>query len=193
MKSYADGVITLDNDEPVDASLVIWTAGVKAVGFKFTDDTVKPTRGNRIAVDKHCHVPGVDDVYALGDIAMMVTDDYPAGHPQLAQVALQQAAMLARELNKGKLSDGFRYKDKGTMATIGRNRAVVDLRHVHYKGWFAWITWMAVHILSLLGMRNKVSVFIDWVWCYFTYSNSTRVLLYPSRHPRKERDTSSQS
>lgn len=192
MKSYADGVITLDNDEPVDASLVIWTAGVKAVGFKFTDDTVKPTRGNRIAVDIHCRVPGVDDVYALGDIAMMVTDDYPAGHPQLAQVALQQAAMLARELNKEKLSGGFHYKDKGTMATIGRNRAVVDLRHVHYKGWFAWVTWMAVHILSLLGMRNKVSVFIDWVWCYFTYSNSTRVLLYPSRHPRKERDTSSQ-
>lgn len=185
MKSYADGLITLDNDETVDASLVIWTAGVKGVGFNFAGDTVKPVQGNRIAVDRHCRVIGVDDVYALGDIAMMVTDNFPAGHPQLAQVALQQAAMLARELSKGKLSDGFMYKDKGTMATVGRNRAVVDLNHVHYKGWFAWMTWMAVHILSLLGMRNKVSVFIDWVWCYFTYSNSTRVLLYPSKNPRK--------
>jgi len=185
MKSYDGRKITLDNYEEVDASFVIWTAGIKGVDFMFTGGTVKPVRGNRIAVDRHCRVEGVDDVYALGDIALMTTSDYPSGHPQLAQVALQQAALVARELSSGKMTEnGFKYKDKGTMATVGRNRAVVDLKHVHFKGWFAWITWMAVHILSLLGMRNKVSVFIDWVWCYFTYSNSTRVLLFPSKNPR---------
>lgn len=184
MKDYTNNVITLDNDEQLDASLVIWTAGVKGVDFKFAGDKVKPVRGNRIEVDGNCRVKGVDDVYALGDIAYMVTDSNPNGHPQLAQVALQQGAMVARDLNRGEARKEFRYKDKGTMATVGRNRAVVDLKHVHFKGWFAWVTWMLVHILSLLGMRNKVSVFIDWVWCYFTYSNSTRVLLFPDKNPR---------
>lgn len=183
MKSYDGNTITLDNDDKIDAALVIWTAGVKGESFKFAGDRIVPSRGNRIVTDGHCRVKGVDDVYAVGDIALMQTDSTPNGHPQLAQVALQQGAMVARDLNRGVPGKEFRYKDKGTMATVGRNRAVVDLKHVHFKGWFAWVTWMAVHILSLLGMRNKVSVFIDWVWCYFTYSNSTRVLLFPSRNP----------
>lgn len=183
MKSYADNVITLDNDEKVDASMVIWTAGVKGESFTFANDRVTAGRGNRIVTDGHCRVKGVDDVYAVGDISLMQSESAPNGHPQLAQVALQQGAMVARDLNRGSVKKEFHYKDKGTMATVGRNRAVVDLKHVHFKGWFAWVTWMAVHILSLLGMRNKVSVFIDWVWCYFTYSNSTRVLLFPSDKP----------
>lgn len=188
MKSYENSVITLDDDRTVDASILIWTAGVKGESFNFVNDTVKPGRGNRIVVDEHCRVKDVDDVYALGDIALMETEATPGGHPQLAQVAIQQAVFVAKELNKGLTEKGFTYKDKGTMATVGRNRAVVDLPHVHYKGWFAWVTWMVVHILSLLGMRNKVSVFIDWVWCYFTYSNSTRVLLRPARHPKRVAD-----
>ncbi|MDE6802501.1 MAG: FAD-dependent oxidoreductase, partial [Muribaculaceae bacterium] len=160
---------------------------VKGVDFMFANDTVRPGRGNRFEVDEHCRVKGVDDVYALGDIALMITPDYPAGHPQLAQVAIQQAKLVAKELNKGVTTEGFKYKDKGTMATVGRNRAVVDLKHIHFKGWFAWVTWMVIHLLSLLGMRNKVSVFIDWVWSYFTYSSSTRLLMHPCKYPLRKR------
>lgn len=187
MKNYTAGKVTLDNDRVVDASMVIWTAGVKGVDFKFANERIRSGRGNRLEVDEHCRVKGVEDVYALGDIALMTTADYPAGHPQLAQVAIQQAKMLAADLNRGEVKDGFRYKDKGTMATVGRNRAVVDLKHVHFKGWFAWMTWMVIHLLSLLGMRNKVSVFIDWVWSYFTYSSSTRLLMHPCKYPLRKR------
>lgn len=187
MKEYKDEKVTLDDGSQLDASMVIWTAGVKGVPFKFTNNTIIPGRGGRIEVDEHCRVNGVDDVYALGDIALMVTPEYPAGHPQLAQVAIQQAHMLAADLNRGSSDKPFVYNDKGTMATVGRNRAVVDLPHVHFKGWFAWITWLAVHLISLLGMRNKVSVFIDWVWSYFTYSSSARVLLHPCKYPLRKR------
>lgn len=187
MKHYRDDIVTLDNDEEIPASMLIWTAGVKGVDFEFVGQTVKPARGNRIEVDQYCRVKGVNDVYALGDIALMSTPDYPAGHPQLAQVAIQQAIMVARDVNRGKVTEGFKYKDKGTMATVGRNRAVVDLNHIHFKGFFAWLTWMVVHLLSLLGMRNKVSVFVDWVWDYFTYSSSTRLLMHPGKYPLRKR------
>ncbi|MDE6448815.1 MAG: NAD(P)/FAD-dependent oxidoreductase [Muribaculaceae bacterium] len=187
MKQYDDDIVTLDNDEQIPAAMLIWTAGVKGVDFDFAGETVKPGRGNRIEVDQYCRVKGVNDVYALGDIAAMSTPDYPAGHPQLAQVAIQQAIMVARDINRGKVTEGFRYKDKGTMATVGRNRAVVDLNHIHFKGFFAWVTWMVVHLMSLLGMRNKVSVFIDWIWDYFTYSSSTRLLMHPGKYPLRKR------
>ncbi|MDE7473846.1 MAG: NAD(P)/FAD-dependent oxidoreductase [Muribaculaceae bacterium] len=187
MKSYQDDVVTMDNGEKLDAAMLIWTAGVKGVEFEFTGDTIKPGRGNRIEVDQYCRVKGVSDVYALGDIALMSTDEYPGGHPQLAQVAIQQAIMVARDINRGKVTGGFKYNDKGTMATVGRNRAVVDLHHIHFKGFFAWVTWMVVHLMSLLGMRNKVSVFIDWIWDYFTYSSSTRLLMHPGKYPLRKR------
>lgn len=187
MKEYKDNTITLDNDETIPASLVIWTAGVKGVDFEFTGDTVKPGRGNRIEVDEFCRVKGVNDVYALGDIALMSTSQYPNGHPQLAQVAIQQGVMVAHDLNRGNTDKPFQYNDKGTMATVGRNRAVVDLHHIHFHGFFAWLTWMFVHLMSLLGMRNKVSVLIDWIWSYCTYSSSTRLLMHPGRYPLRHR------
>ncbi len=187
MKSYNNDIVTLDNDEKIGAAMLVWTAGVKGVDFEFIGDTIKPVRGNRLEVDQYCRVKGVNDVYALGDIALMTTPDYPYGHPQLAQVAIQQAIMVARDINRGKVTEGFKYNDKGTMATVGRNRAVVDLNHIHFKGFFAWLTWMVVHLMSLLGMRNKVSVFIDWVWDYFTYSSSTRLLMHPGKYPLRKR------
>lgn len=187
MKTYENDVIQLDNGEMLPATTVIWTAGVKGVDFEFINDTVKPDRGNRIKVDPYCRVEGVNDVYALGDIALMQLPDYPAGHPQVAQVAIQQAVMVARDINRGKVTEAFKYNDKGSMATVGRNRAVVDLRHLHFKGFFAWLTWMIVHLMSLLGMRNKVSVFIDWIWNYVTYSSSTRVLMHTAKYPLRKR------
>jgi len=187
MKSYRDDIVTLDNGEEIPTAMLIWTAGVKGVELEFTGDTVMPTRGNRLEVDGYCRVKGVNDVYALGDIALMTTEEYPEGHPQLAQVAIQQAKMAARDINRGKVTERFKYKDKGTMATVGRNRAVADIGRIHFKGFFAWITWMTVHLISLLGMRNKVNVFIDWIWDYFTYSSSTRLLLHPGKYPLRKR------
>lgn len=187
MKSYEEGAVTLEDGTSIPASMVIWTAGVRGAEIKFTNDSVKAARGYRYEVDGHCRVMGVNDIYALGDIALMETPDYPGGHPQLAQVAIQQARMVSADLNRGYVKEDFRYKDKGTMATVGRNRAVVDMKHLHFKGWSAWMVWMGVHLVSLLGMRNKISVLIDWIWSYFTYSNSTRLLMHPSKYPLRIR------
>ena len=138
-------------------------------------------------VDEYNRLQGVDDVFMLGDIALMMNDEYPKGHPQLAQVAIQSAVNLAINLNHGDFSRKFKYNDKGSMATVGRNRAVVDLKHFHLYGRPAWLTWMFIHLISILGMRNKLSVLINWIWCYCTYSTSLRLLLHSNRYPLRSR------
>ncbi|MDE6684639.1 MAG: NAD(P)/FAD-dependent oxidoreductase, partial [Duncaniella sp.] len=181
-------------------SLLIWTAGVTGVGFKIVGDDgtdLSSTilgRGRRWQVDGNCKVKGVDDVYALGDISIMenVDPNFPNGHPQLAQVAIQQGRLVAANLNQMARSGSphlrtFRYDDKGSMATIGRNRAVVDLKKWHMSGIFAWMVWMFIHLISLLGMRNKLTVLINWIWAYFNYSTSLRLLIHPSRYPIRKR------
>ena len=143
-------------------------------------------RGNRFVVNEYNQVIGLDNVYAIGDISFHKNNTYPNGCPQLAQVAIQQAKTLAKNLNKGFMDKPFKYIDKGTMATVGRNRAVVDLKHIHLYGRPAWITWMFVHLISILGMRNKLSVLINWIWSYCTYSTSLRLLSFPSKFPIKK-------
>ena len=117
-------------------------------------------------------------------MAYMSTDRYPSGHPQLAQVAIQQSINLARNLNR-KLEDStpFVYRDKGTMATVGRNMAVADLKSVKLSGRLAWMVWMFIHLISILGMRNKLTVLINWIWAYCTYSTSLRQLIYQDEYP----------
>ncbi len=188
MTRYDNGTVTLADGTSVDAGMVLWTAGVTGVTFRFTGTDYRQGRGNRFEVDEHNRVKGLEDIYAIGDIALMVTEEYPHGHPQLAQVAIQQGRTLGRYFNNGDIGKPFSYYDKGTMATVGRNRAVVDLKHAHFSGWFAWITWMFIHLISLLGMRNKVSVLIDWTWAYFTYGSSLRLLLKQSRYPIENTD-----
>ena len=132
---------------------------------------------------------GLEDVYALGDIALMEGDAaFPKGHPQLAQVAIQQGRLLAENLNacsgrRPRRIRHFSYKDKGSMATVGRNRAVVDLPKVHFHGFMAWMVWMFIHLISILGMRNRLTVLINWIWAYFNYSTSLRLLIHPSPNP----------
>ena len=141
-------------------------------------------RGGRIMVDEFNQVKGYEGtVYALGDIALMQTEEYPKGHPQMAQPAIQQARNLAKNLNKGRMETPFKYKDKGSMATVGKNRAVADLPGWSFGGWFAWFLWMAIHLISILGMRNKLHVLINWIWNYLTYSTSLRLLLRPTKYP----------
>ncbi|MDE7120385.1 MAG: FAD-dependent oxidoreductase, partial [Muribaculaceae bacterium] len=181
--------VELGNGHHIDALTVIWTAGVTACSFDlrgvFDKDAVIG-HGQRFVTDSYCRVwemPG--EVYAIGDIAIMQGDPgYPQGHPQLAQPALQMGRLLAKNLNSGKRRE-FRYRDKGSMATIGRNRAVVDMKHLHLSGFAAWVIWMFIHLVSILGMRNKLTVLINWIWAYFNYSTSLRMLIKPSRLPEK--------
>ncbi len=199
MKGYENGIVTLSSGEEMPARMVFWTAGVTGVPFTVTGATGEFTgHGNRFLTDLYFRVAGMSDVYALGDISLMDGDPaYPKGHPQLAQVAIQQGRLVARNLNaqadvragkrKAHEPEAFRYKDKGAMATIGRNRAVVDMKHARLSGFSAWLAWMFVHLISLLGMRNKITVLINWIWAYFNYSTSLRLLIHPCRYPLRKR------
>lgn len=190
MESYENGLLTLNDGSALKSNMVIWTAGVSGVKFNTSGGEFPTGRGGRIKVDACNRVEGLKDIYALGDICIMETEDYPHGHPQLAQVAIQQGVNLARNLN-GMGSDSapkeFIYNDKGTMATVGRNRAVAEIKKTQLSGWLAWIAWMFVHLLSILGMRNKFSVLMNWVWGYFTYATSLRILVHTSRYPLRKR------
>lgn len=188
MKSYTDNIVTLDDGQQFYSGMLIWTAGVKGVDIPVSVGSFPLGRGSRIEVDEYNRVKGFEsDTFAIGDISIMTVPDYPHGHPQLAQAAIQQAHVLAKNLNDGDFKYSFKYRDKGTMATVGRNRAVADLRTAHLSGFFAWLAWMFIHLISLLGMRNKISVLIDWTWGYFNYGTSLRLLLYPSKFPLKWR------
>lgn len=187
MKSYENNVVLLDDNTRIYSEMVIWTAGVTGEQFLYEGMNYRPGRGNRFPVDKQNRVIGMDDVFAIGDISLMENEDYPKGHPQLAQVAIQQGRLLAKQLNAGTWDKEFKYVDKGSMATVGRNLAVADLKHMHLKGTMAWLAWMFVHLISLLGMRNKLTVLINWVWAYFTYSTSLRILLHSTKYPLRTR------
>lgn len=188
MKSYENNVITFADGSTLDSSMVIWTAGITGVSFNFKGSAqpeIGP--GRRFVVDEYNRVNGLDDVFAVGDISIHCSEDTPRGLPQVAQVAIQGGRNLARNLNAGVMKYPFVYRDKGSMATVGRNRAVVDLKHIHMSGWIAWVAWMLVHLMSLLGMRNKLTVLITWAWAYFTYSSSVRFMIHVTRYPLRHR------
>ena len=181
MKSYENNVLHLSTGEEIYCETLIWTAGI--TGNKINgicDDSI--TRGNRYIVDSNCKIKGYDNIYALGDIAYLEDESHPNGYPQVAQVAIQQAKHLAKQLNTG-ADTAFKYVDKGSMATIGRNRAVCDLKFAYLYGRPAWSTWMFIHLISILGMRIKVNVLINWVWAYLFYTTSLRLLIRPVKYP----------
>lgn len=180
LKSYDGENVVLTDGTTIPAKTVIWAAGVKGnVIDGLPEETV--LRGpDRIKVDEYNRVLGTENVYAIGDISLMQTEEYPKGHPMVAQVAMQQGKRLAKNLvaeSKGKAITAFQYKDKGSMATIGRNRAVVDLPKLHFGGFFAWLVWMFIHLISIIGFRNRLVVFSNWVWNYFTYDRGTRLII----------------
>jgi len=180
LKEY-DGVkATLQNGETIDAATLIWAAGVKGNVPAGIDPSLI-AKGNRIKVDKQCKVEGSNNVYAIGDVANLENEAYPKGHPQLSPVAIQQADLIAKNLQLAKenkpLKD-FSYKDKGSMATVGRNLAVVDLTKpkFHFGGFFGWATWMIVHLFLTLGVKNRFAIFFNWVYNYFTYDQNLRLI-----------------
>ena len=181
VKDFDGTFVHIDDGTKIQANKVIWAAGIRGnTILGLPESTI--TYGNRIKVNRFNEVEGVKDVFAIGDIAYMEEEEYPEGHPQVAQVALQQSKKLARNFKnilKKKPLEPFFYKDKGSMATIGRNRAVVDLPRYKFKGFFAWLVWLVVHLFSLIGVKNKLFVFINWVWNYFTYDQSLRLIIKP--------------
>ena len=181
MKSYENNVLHLSTGEEIYCETLIWTAGITGNKINgISDDSI--TRGNRYIVDSNCKIKGYDNIYALGDIAYLEDESHPNGYPQVAQVAIQQAKHLAKQLNTG-ADTAFKYVDKGSMATIGRHRAVCDLKFAYLYGRPAWATWMFIHLISILGMRNKVNVLINWVWAYLFYTTSLRLLIRPVKYP----------
>lgn len=188
MHDYDGYTATLDDGTQLHAGMVVWTAGVTGNSIPLNGCDIKPGRGGRYVTDRFNRVIGVDDVFALGDIALIQGDaKWPDGHPQLAQPAMQQARRLADNLNRESFGKSFSYRDKGSMATIGRNRAVADLHKLHLTGFLAWGMWMFIHLISILGMRNRMSVLVSWIWSYFTYTDGSRVLLGPADEPARHK------
>lgn len=186
VQSYDGNILHLAEGRAILASTVIWSAGVKGVVLEgLSPDCV--VRGNRLKVDQINKVDCHQNIYAIGDVAAMITEETPNGHPGVAPVAIQQGKLLAKNLMnmiEGKPTSNFKYFDKGAMATVGRNRAVVDINKVHFQGIFAWFTWMFVHLMTLVGFRNKLVVFVNWVWSYFSYDRGTRLIIRPFNKPK---------
>jgi NADH dehydrogenase len=177
--SYDGERIQLSDARPILSKNVLWAAGVKGSIIKGIPKEVI-TRGNRILVDEYNRIKGFSDLFAIGDVAAMLTEDYPNGHPGVAPVAIQQGRTLAQniiKIIKKQAPKAFSYRDKGAMATVGRNRAVVDLGKIRFQGIFAWFVWMFVHLMTLVGFRNKLVVFVNWVWSYFSYDRGTRLII----------------
>lgn len=189
VKSYDQPYVELSDGTKLRSRNVVWGAGVKANSLAGLSENTY-NRG-RLIVDGYNKVDGYDNIYAIGDTSLMMTDKSPKGHPQVAQVALQMAKNLAKNLNgeqKGKEKKAFEYVDKGSLATIGRNAAVADLGKFKFGGRIAWWLWLWVHILSIIGMRNRVSVFIDWVWSYLNYDVSLRLFIRPKYNKMYDRE-----
>ena len=179
VKNYDGNVLTLNTGETIKTKTVIWAAGVTGNKIEgFNPEIITPT--NRLRVNNINKVFESETIFALGDIAYMETPQYPKAHPQLANVAINQAKLLAKNLKnleQKKPTKNFEYKDLGSMATIGRNKAVVDLPFVHFSGYFAWITWIFVHLMLILSVKNKLIIFINWAWAYITKDTSLALIL----------------
>jgi NADH:ubiquinone reductase (H+-translocating) len=193
MKDYDGLTATLQNGEQIETATVIWAAGIRGNVPKGIDASLI-VRGNRIKVDRYNKVMGFTDIYALGDVAYMETPKYPKGHPQVANVAINQAKNVANNLRRMEMKtnpeniEEFEYHDKGSMATVGRNLAVVDIPkpNLHFGGFFAWLIWMGLHLVLILGVKNRLLVFINWVYNYITYDQSLRLIFKVFYKPKKE-------
>ncbi|WP_353185416.1 NAD(P)/FAD-dependent oxidoreductase [Parapedobacter lycopersici] len=187
--AYDGEVIHFANGRHIKTRTVLWSAGVKGE-IPEGIDAQAIVRGNRIQTDETCRVMGMHDVFAIGDVSAIITEDTPRGHPGVAPVAQQQGRLLAKNivhLLQHQPTEKFKYFDKGSMATIGRNKAVVDIGKIRFQGFFAWWVWMFVHLMSLVGFRNRVVTFINWVISYITFNAGIRLIIhkYVRKTPRE--------
>lgn len=184
---YSDDVVKLSTGEEIKSKTLIWAAGITGNIIPGLNEKLIQ-RGNRIKVNRFNLVAHTKNIYAVGDIAYMETPKYPNGHPQLANVAINQAKNLAKNLKfaqENKLLKEFEYKDLGSMATVGKNKAVVDLPNYKFKGFFAWFIWMFLHLMLILSVKNKLIIFINWAWAYITKDTSLRLILSKPKNTLK--------
>jgi NADH dehydrogenase len=190
VKDYDGEQVFLGDGTTIPTNTVIWAAGIKGNVPEGIDKSLV-VKGNRIKVDRYSKVQGSFNVYALGDLAYMETEKYPKGHPQVASVAIAQADVLAKNLlsmeRKSNKMYEFEYHDKGSMATVGRNLAVVDIPKpkLHVNGFLAWLIWMSLHLFLILGVKNRIMTFINWIYNYFTYDQNLRLIFKEFYRPRK--------
>jgi NADH:ubiquinone reductase (H+-translocating) len=192
LKDYDGEKVYLQNGETIPSALLIWAAGIKGnIPGGVNKNLI--AKGNRIIVNRSNQVNGFENVFAIGDVCYMETPKYPGGHPQVAQTAMQQAALLAENLKRLERKNPhlyeFEYADKGSMATVGRHLAVVDMAKPkwHVSGWMAWMIWMGLHLLLILGVKNRVQVFINWIYKYITYDQNLR-LVFKEFYRRKRKE-----
>ena len=187
---YRDHKVIMKDGTEIPTRTFLWVSGIRANAMPGIDES-HLGRGFRFKVDEYNRIPGVEDVYAIGDQCQQTSDAaYPNGHPQVAQVAIQQAKNLAKNLKK--IANGadssqltaFHYNNLGSMATIGRNKAVVEIGKFRSQGFFAWVLWLVVHLRSILGVKNKMMVLINWLWKYVSYNDSIRMITYATK-PRE--------
>lgn len=187
---YRDHKVIMKDGTEIPTRTFLWVSGIRANAMPGIDES-HMGRGFRFKVDEYNRIPGVEDVFAIGDQCLQTSDAaYPNGHPQVAQVAIQQAKNLAKNLKlivKGADSSAltaFHYKNLGSMATIGRNKAVVEIGKFRSQGFFAWVLWLVVHLRSIFGVKNKMMVLLNWLWKYVSYNDSIRMITYATK-PRE--------
>lgn len=187
---YRDHKVVMKDGTEIPTRTFLWVSGIRANAMPGIDES-HMGRGFRFKVDEYNRIPGLNDVFAIGDQCLQTSDAaYPNGHPQVAQVAIQQAKNLANNLKKivkgadSNALTAFRYKNLGSMATIGRNKAVVEIGKFHSQGFFAWVLWLVVHLRSILGVKNKMMVLLNWLWKYVSYNDSIRMITYATK-PRE--------
>lgn len=187
LKDYDGENVVLSGGETIKSKCVVMAAGVLGAEIGgIPESSLAPNK--RIRVDVFNRILNAKDVFAIGDIALMPRPDYPKGHPQVAQVAIQQAKLLAKNLGHSINSEKFvpfKYVDKGSMATVGHNKAVAQIGRLKLRGFLAWFVWMFIHLISLIGFKNRIFVFINWVWQYFTYDPSLRMIIKPAEKSNK--------
>ncbi|QWX83980.1 NAD(P)/FAD-dependent oxidoreductase [Cellulophaga sp. HaHaR_3_176] len=182
VEDYDGKVVKIKGGEILKSNNFIWTAGVTGAAIDGFEASNLVERLNRYKVNSFSQVEGYANIFAIGDIAYMATESFPKGHPQVAQPAIQQGENLAKNLKNildNKKLIPFKYNDKGTMATVGRNKAVVDLENLKFGGFLAWFIWMFVHLMALVGFRNKVIVFFNWAYNYINYDKAARLIVRP--------------
>ncbi|GAA4952252.1 NAD(P)/FAD-dependent oxidoreductase [Algibacter agarivorans] len=186
--NYDGKTVTTNTDLTFESATVVWAAGVKGATIKGLEAEEFITRGNRLLVNDFNQVKGFNHIFAIGDIACMANDEFPNGLPMMAQPAIQQGHQLGDNILKlieKQPMEPFSYKDKGAMATIGRNKAVVDLKKFKFQGVFAWYVWMFVHLFFLIGFRNRMVVFVNWVYNYIRFDREARLIIRPFKRNHK--------
>ncbi len=189
VKDYNGQIVTLEGDVFLETQTLLWAAGIKPNLIEGFEQAHYAPNG-RLLVNEFSEVKGNNGIFAIGDISLMTNEKYPKGHPQVAQVALQQAVTLSHNLihrEKSQEQHAFQYKDLGSMATVGRKLAVVDLPFIKFQGLFAWLTWLFVHLMAILGVKNRLFVFINWSWNYLSFDPSLRLLIKPKYVRESER------